>query len=193
MQLGNIMDIDNAIVFATSAHAGQVRKYTGEPYITHPLRVAQILAHHYPNANDSMIAAAILHDTVEDTDATLDDIEANFGAKVRELVYWLSDVSRLEDGNRAKRKAIDLEHPKAPFQAQIIKLADVIDNATTIVRHDEAFAKLYLREKEHLLDAMLPQVKTTDIWQHTSEVLHLSAQTLAHVYESQLSKKSHAL
>lgn len=188
------MDLDNAIVFATSAHAGQVRQYTGEPYIAHPLRVAQILVHHYPNANDNMIAAAILHDTVEDTDATLDDIEANFGAKVRELVYWLSDVSRPEDGNRAQRKAMDLEHiAKAPFQAQIIKLADVIDNATTIVKHDGVFANVYLKEKERILDAMLKQVKTTDIWQHASGVLHLSAQTLAHGFENHLSKKSRAL
>lgn len=144
-----------AQLFATAAHAavGQKRKYTGEPYINHPAEVVGIVR--TVDHTSDMIAAAWLHDVVEDTEVTLDDIEYYFGAKLRELVYWLTDVSKPEDGNRAKRKKIDRYHiASAPSEAQTIKLADLISNTASIVERDPDFAKVYLKEKELLLDAM---------------------------------------
>jgi (p)ppGpp synthase/HD superfamily hydrolase len=136
---------EQAKAFATRNHAaiGQTRKYTGEPYINHPAAVVEIVrcVAHSPE----MIAAAWLHDTVEDTHVTLADIHEEFGPKVATLVEMLTDVSEMSDGNRAIRKAIDRMHTaQASPQAQTIKLADLIDNSDSILAHDPQFARVYL-------------------------------------------------
>lgn len=144
-----------AASFAAAAHGvvGQVRKYTGAPYIEHPAAVASIVRS-VPHTEE-MLAAAWLHDVVEDTPVSLSDIRETFGNKVAELVEWLTDKSRPSDGSRAARKAIDRAHSAAaPAAAQTIKLADLIDNTSSIVSHDPDFAKVYLKEKAALLDVM---------------------------------------
>ena len=146
---------ERARVFATAAHAAvkQVRKYTFEPYIVHPTEVASIVAS-VPHTNE-MLAAAWLHDTVEDTGVSIVDIQKEFGNEVASLVGWLTDVSKPEDGNRAVRKAIDREHTAmAPAAAQTVKLADLIANSRSIMAHDPAFAKIYLEEKRMLLKVL---------------------------------------
>ena len=147
--------VSRARVFATAAHAavGQVRKYTFEPYIVHPAEVAKIVRD--AGGSEAMVAAAWLHDTVEDTGVTIETIRAEFGVEVAELVGWLTDVSRPEHGNRAHRKALDRAHSAAaPAEAQTVKLADLIANTRSIMAHDEAFAKTYLEEKRLLLAVM---------------------------------------
>lgn len=147
--------VERAFIFAVNAHEAikQRRKYTGEPYFMHPVAVASIVSK-VPHT-EGMLAAAMLHDTVEDAGVILIDIERKFGAEVAELVGWLTDISRPEDGNRAARKAIDREHTaRAPAQAKTIKLADLIDNTASIVRHDPAFARVYLKEKAALLEVL---------------------------------------
>ena len=147
--------VERARVFATAAHAavGQVRKYTFEPYIVHPAEVAGIVAT-VPHT-DVMLAAAWLHDTVEDTGVSIVDIQKEFGNEVASLVSWLTDVSEPEQGNRAVRKAIDREHTAmAPAAAQTVKLADLIANSGSILAHDPAFAKVYLEEKRMLLEVL---------------------------------------
>ena len=148
-------NVERARVFATAAHAavGQVRKYTFEPYIVHPTEVASIVAT-VPHT-DVMLAAAWLHDTVEDTGVSIVDIQKEFGNEVASLVGWLTDVSKPEQGNRAVRKAIDREHTAmAPAAAQTVKLADLIANSRSILAHDPAFAKVYLEEKRMLLEVL---------------------------------------
>ncbi len=147
--------VEKARVFATAAHAacGQLRKYTYEPYIVHPAEVVRTVS--TVDHTDEMLAAAWLHDVVEDTGVTIETIRAEFGEQVAELVGWLTDVSRPEQGNRATRKAIDRAHTAmAPAQAQTIKLADLISNTRSIVEHDEKFARTYLEEKRLLLEVM---------------------------------------
>lgn len=147
--------VERARVFATAAHAavGQVRKYTFEPYIVHPAEVAAIVAS-VPHT-EAMLAAAWLHDTVEDTGVTIETVRTEFGSEVAELVGWLTDVSRPEHGNRAHRKALDRAHTaSSPAEAQTVKLADLIANTRSIMVHDEAFAKTYLEEKRLLLAVM---------------------------------------
>ena len=148
-------NVERARVFATAAHAAvkQVRKYTFEPYIVHPTEVASIVAS-VPHTNE-MLAAAYLHDTVEDTGVSIVDIQVEFGNEVASLVGWLTDVSKPEQGNRAVRKAIDREHTAmAPAAAQTVKLADLIANSRSILAHDPAFAKVYLEEKRMLLEVL---------------------------------------
>ncbi len=150
------MNIDfeiRAYAFARQAHEGQVRKYTGDPYILHPISVASIVSK-VPHTKE-MIAAAFLHDVVEDTDTTLDDIRKCFGDQVAMLVESLTNLSRPEDGNRTERKRIDREHlAKASPQAMTIKLADLINNAQSISIHDPKFARSYLAEMRLLLDVL---------------------------------------
>ena len=148
-------NVERARVFATAAHAAvkQVRKYTFEPYIVHPTEVAGIVAT-VPHTNE-MLAAAYLHDTVEDTGVSIVDIQVEFGNEVASLVSWLTDVSKPEQGNRAVRKAIDREHTAmAPAAAQTVKLADLIANSRSILAHDPAFARVYLEEKRMLLEVL---------------------------------------
>jgi (p)ppGpp synthase/HD superfamily hydrolase len=148
--------VRKAQVYAMAAHAavGQKRKYTGEPYIVHPAEVARIVAG-VPGSTPDMVAAAWLHDVVEDTGCTFTDIHMAFGIDIAVLVQWLTDQSTPEDGNRAHRKAIDRAHTaQAPAEAQTIKLADLISNSRSIMAHDPAFAKTYLEEKRLLLAVM---------------------------------------
>lgn len=146
---------ERAREFATRYHASidQRRKYTNEPYITHPAAVVE-LVRSVPHT-EAMICAAWLHDTVEDTPATLEDIEREFGSEIAGLVEMLTDISKPEDGKRSVRKAIDRDHTeKASPQAKTIKLADLIDNTRSIVERDPAFAKVYLSEKALLLEVL---------------------------------------
>lgn len=148
--------VERARIFATAAHyaVGQVRKYTGEPYINHPAEVVGILASS-DAANPEMLAAAWLHDVVEDTQVGICTIRAEFGDCVATLVEGLTDISQPEDGNRKVRKAIDRAHIAGQSPAcKTIKLADLISNTRSIVERDPEFAKVYLAEKRLLLEVL---------------------------------------
>jgi hypothetical protein len=142
--------------FATEAHAraGQVRKYTGEPYIEHP-RAVVALVRSVPH-DEEMLAAAWLHDVVEDTGVRLDTVREHFGAAVAAMVEQLTDVSKPSDGNRAARKAIDREHTARAWpKTKTVKLADLIDNSRSILARDPEFAAVYLSEKRALLPLLV--------------------------------------
>lgn len=145
----------HAKAFATHAHekVGQRRKYTGEPYIGHPAEVVE-LVRSVPHT-EAMIVASWLHDTVEDTDVMLSEIQEVFGAEVASLVEMVTDVSTLADGNRAVRKAIDRDHlQKASPAGKTIKLADLISNSRSILERAPKFAVVYLAEKRLLLEVL---------------------------------------
>lgn len=157
--------------FAEYHHKLQTRKYTGEPYINHPAAVANIVRS-VPHTTE-MLAAAWLHDTVEDTEATLMDVRQKFGDKIADMVDMLTDVSKPSDGNRKARKAIDRAHTaQASPEAKTIKLADLIDNAHNIIERDPEFAKVYLVEKSALLEVLTEgdptlYMKASEIVRHT--------------------------
>ena len=156
--------VDKARYFATAAHAavGQKRKYDGADYIVHPERVAQNVRRY--GGTDYMIAAAYLHDVVEDTDVTMDTITSMFGSVVAKLVSDLTDVSKPGDGNREARKTIDRQNTaNATADAQFIKCADIIDNAYDIADNDPSFWRVYRREMSLLLAEMV-RVKNTPIY-----------------------------
>jgi hypothetical protein len=147
--------VQRARQFAIQAHksVNHHRQYTHEPYSTHLQNVAELVA----SATDEVevLAAAWLHDVVEDTPTTLEDVEAVFGRSVAYLVDCLTDVSKPSDGNRATRKEIDRQHlAKATPEAKTIKLADLIDNCRDICKHNKRFAKVYLKEMGALLQVL---------------------------------------
>jgi hypothetical protein len=144
--------VQRAISFAKEIHQriDHRRKYSNQPYSVHLEQVAKIVA--TVTDDQEMIASAWLHDVVEDTPATLEDVHQEFGSAVAQLVRELTDISKPNDGNREARKAIDREHlSRASERAQTIKLADLIDNCKDISRNDPRFTRVYLKEMKALL------------------------------------------
>jgi NTE family protein len=123
-----------ALAFAAIRHRDQKRKGTdASPYINHPIEVAQILTSVGGVSDADVLRAAVLHDTVEDTDTSADEIEAEFGPKVRRLVDEVSDDKTLP---KATRKQLQIEHaPGLSREAKLIKLADKICNVRDVI-HD---------------------------------------------------------
>lgn len=122
-----------AIDFAAKKHKNQKRKDPeGTPYINHPIGVAHILMFEAGVADIATVIGAVLHDTVEDTDTTLDEIEAIFGEKVRLIVDQVSDDKKLPS---AQRKALQIEHaPHICAEAKLVKMADKIYNLRDLKR-----------------------------------------------------------
>ncbi|MEG5059765.1 bifunctional (p)ppGpp synthetase/guanosine-3',5'-bis(diphosphate) 3'-pyrophosphohydrolase [Microcoleus sp. A2-C5] len=125
--------ICRAFEFARDLHEGQYRK-SGEPYICHPVAVAGILR--YMGGNSVMIAAGFLHDIVEDTDITLEEIEQRFGAEVRQLVEGVTKLSKFNFSSKTERLA---ENFRRMFLAMakdirviVVKLADRLHNMRTL-------------------------------------------------------------
>ena len=166
--------VKKAIWFATLAHGEQKRKYSGEPYVEHPIAVARIIFTLSPTfaTDPSIIAAAILHDVVEDTPATMDSIELFFGLTVAKLVEQVTDISRPEDGNRAFRKAMDRGHlMMATPGGATIKVADLIHNAKSIIRDDKNFARVFIKEMKVTLPILEVQGACEDLLYIANEIV----------------------
>lgn len=151
---------ERALVFAAKAHemrpkkdSNRLRKYTFEPYIVHPISVAARLREYYPD-DERMLAAALLHDVLEDTETEYSDLFFEFGPTVANMVDGLTDVSKGSSEKRAIRKAMDRDHlAEQDYKVQTIKIFDLIDNTVSIVQ-DKKFAKIYLAEKAELLKVL---------------------------------------
>jgi hypothetical protein len=147
--------VHRAQAFATQAHQriNHRRKYTKAPYTDHLSATAKLVG--TVTDEPATLAAAWLHDTVEDTTATIQDLQKQFGEDVAQLVLELTDVSTPSDGNRATRKAIDHKHLAAASpRAKTIKLADLINNCVDITKHDARFGVVFLQEMASLLEVL---------------------------------------
>jgi (p)ppGpp synthase/HD superfamily hydrolase len=148
--------LDRAAEFAWEAHNGQTRKYSGEPYFVHPNRVAHLVARETDDVE--VIAAAYLHDVLEDTDTTAEELYAEFGARVTCFVIELTDQYTREVYpllNRRERKKREADRmADISDEAKLIKRMDIADNTSDIVQNDPSFATVYLKEKAYLLERM---------------------------------------
>jgi RelA/SpoT family (p)ppGpp synthetase len=139
--------ITAAYEFGANAHEGQTRK-TGEPYITHPVAVAQELAEMHLDAQ--AITAAILHDTVEDTEASLEDITEKFGSEVALLVDGVSKLDQIQFRSRAEAQAESFRKMMMAMIEDIrvilVKLADRLHNMQTLGAMPAAKKKRIARE-----------------------------------------------
>ena len=143
-----------AAAFARRAHAGQRRKYTDRPFIFHPARVAGRVAAH-PQATEVMVAAAFLHDVVEDTPHTLEEVSAGFGSDVARLVDELTNPSKGSKAPRLERKQQDRDHlALVSVEAKIIKLVDRIDNLQEMAEAPESFREKYFEESRLLVEVI---------------------------------------
>lgn len=142
-----------AELFATVVHGGQKRKWTGVPYIRHPNEVVFILRGCHDVQCPHTLAAAWLHDTVEDCGTTLVEIERYFGHRVEDYVSSLTCEAQLV-GNRARRKRVYADKVcQSEDEVQLIKCADIISNAKTM-HLGKKFALLWVDEQKYLLDSM---------------------------------------
>ena len=149
--------LDRAIVFAVKAHANTERRGKGYPYIVHPLEAVEIVATMTPD--QELLAAAALHDTVEDTEVTVEQLKAEFGERVASLVADESDVmpegmTEEDSWHQRKQAAID-RLSKASHDAKMVALGDKLSNMRAIARdYDEIGDALWNRfhtndPKEH--------------------------------------------
>lgn len=158
MTRGIMYQAELARQFAENAHAGQVRKYTGQAYIEHPTRVATALIDTLMFSDEqeciNAVQAAFLHDVVEDTDATFEDILDIFGEVTTSYVWFLTKPPDFVE-NRAVRKLLDrarLAHA-LPI-VKFIKILDVMDNAADIEKYDPEFWQTFKYETRLLFDAI---------------------------------------
>ena len=149
--------LDRAIVFAVHAHAGTERRGKGFPYIVHPMEAVAIVS--TMTSDQELLAAAALHDTVEDTDVTVEDLRREFGDRVAALVADESDefedgVSEEDSWHARKQAAID-RLARASHDAKMVALGDKLSNMRAIARdyavQGDAFWNLFhvTDRKEH--------------------------------------------
>ncbi len=156
--------ISRVVAFAKAAHGSQTRKYSADPYIVHPVRVMETCRLY--TGRMALLAAAVIHDVIEDTDCTADDISVFLGSLMDDtvknetlgLVIELTDVYVKKDYpalNRYKRKKKELRRlSRISPDAQTIKYADVLDNAAEIPHSDPVFAGRYLKECLDIIQAL---------------------------------------
>ena len=176
--------IDRAICFATKAHEGVVRKGTDVPYIVHPLEALAIVA--TITSDQELMAAAVLHDVVEDAGINVDDIRREFGQRVADLVDAESDrevpgLSHVESWQNRKQATID-RLAAAGCDTQIVALGDKLSNMRAMARHlhsvgdqlwqrfnekDPARHAWYYRQ----LAASLAPLSDTEAYQEFSELV----------------------
>ncbi len=149
---GSISLMDRAIVFATRAHSGTYRKGTNIPYIVHPIEAAAIVS--TITADPDMIAAAVLHDVVEDTDATVEEIRFFFNDRIARLVEAESENKRKDlppqdTWMTRKMETLEFLRNTADREAKILALADKLSNIRAIHRDQNSVGdKLWERFNE---------------------------------------------
>jgi guanosine-3',5'-bis(diphosphate) 3'-pyrophosphohydrolase len=123
-----------AVKYAADCHTGQFRKgEQGAPYVNHVLEVASLLAEVGGVTDDEVLAAALLHDTVEDTGATFDEVESLFGERVTSIVREVTDDKTLP---KRRRRQLQIDHaPHLSEGATLIKIADKTSNLADITRN----------------------------------------------------------
>lgn len=141
--------VKQALGFARLAHAGQKRKYDGGDYIDHPIEVANILiAHKF--LDEAYLVPAVLHDVLEDTHATEEQIQLNFGTLAARHVEALT----VKSGSRERKKQLKIDKAIAAGPIPVaVKIADIISNISDVALYDPEFASIYLEEKKEALDA----------------------------------------
>jgi (p)ppGpp synthase/HD superfamily hydrolase len=143
-----------ALALATVQHAGQIRKFSGEAYVNHPIRVAQIVLKYKESREiDILRVAALLHDVVEDSDMTIEEISEEFGLHIASIVEELttdSRVSKKEKGNHLCDKTVHMTS-----WALVIKLADRLDNVSDLRHTSKQFRQSYIKETRKIISHLI--------------------------------------
>lgn len=154
--------VTRAAEFAKQKHEDvkQLRKYTDEPYFVHCLAVAERVAK--KTKNPRLISAAFLHDTIEDTKTTYEELVEAFGKIVADLVLELTDVFTHEEfpylNRKVRKQCENIRLGSTSPAAKMIKICDMEDNSKTIVANGKGFTKVFLAEKT----ALMPFLKSAE-------------------------------
>ena len=150
-----------AMHYAAAKHAGQVRKFSGKEYATHPQKVAQIVMNFKKSKNlDVLMAAAHLHDTIEDTDTTFTALQKEFGNLIASLVNELSSDSEMIK-KVGKTKYLTDKMISMSDYALVIKLADRLQNVSDLISGSPKWANKYATETEYILKELEAKRKLT--------------------------------
>ena len=184
------MDLSETLIFikrfADRAHGAQLRKYTGERYIVHPVRVMETVGRY--NADERVLAAALLHDVLEDTPVTPNQMESALlevmqmadAEFVVQRVIELTDIFIKKDfpgvNRRIRKQREVMRLSSTSAEAQTIKYADIIDNVTDIMAQDRDFAHVFVREAHAMLIAMT--VGDSDLRQQAVSVVNTALRSL---------------
>lgn len=148
---------ESALLFATEKHKNQIRKFNGEPYVTHPIRVANTVKEFTSDKN--IIITALLHDTIEDTDTTREEIETNFGIEVANMVCALSNDK--EELKRLGKTAYLTQKMNSLSDLELlVKLADSLDNISDLSHDNEQWSTRYLLQTDIIITCLKnPNIK----------------------------------
>ena len=144
-----------ATEFSALKHQNQKRKDGKTPYVIHPISVAMILSEIGVIEDKEILSAALLHDTIEDTDTTADEIDKEFGSKVRSIVQEPTDNMEL---SYSERKQFQIDHaPNLSMEATLVKIADKISNVTDLINEkpldwDDSRCKEYVDWAEAVIN-----------------------------------------
>jgi guanosine-3',5'-bis(diphosphate) 3'-pyrophosphohydrolase len=167
----NVRPLLEAVAYAARAHQGKVRKDGATPYVSHVFRVCLVLRHVFGIDDRQALTAAVLHDTVEDTDTDFDDLQGTFDEEVAGWVAALSKDKRLPEEQRERAYAEALA--RAPWQVKACKLADVYDNVMDSLRSEPHQREHVLKRAHYYLDALradLPEPVRRP-WEMVAELL----------------------
>ena len=139
------MELEKALLFATEKHKLQKRKFNGEPYVNHCIRVSNLVKA-YSN-NNILIISALLHDTIEDTDTTYDELQNEFGKQVADIVLSLTNDEN-ELATLGKTEYLAQKINKLTCDELLIKLADRLDNLADLSDND--WSKQYAKQTKYV-------------------------------------------
>jgi len=152
--------VEKALKFATNAHAGQYRKYTGEPYVNHPIAVCNLVSD-FTDDKD-ILAAALLHDTMEDCEVTYEDINSEFGKRVADMVKELTN-DKEEISKKGKVDYMVNKLNKMSEPCFLIKMCDILNNMSSTINVKQATTyKKILDKTKNLVDYYKPWIYSID-------------------------------
>ena len=166
-----------AAAFAARVHRHQLRKDGETPYVSHPYRVCLIVRHVFGIEDATVLAAALLHDTIEDTSTDYDDIAEEFGTDVADWVSALTKEMRLPEAEREEKYHAALT--ASPWPVCVCKLADIYDNLTDSVTFDTKHRKKTVRRSKEYLAVLKPGLPA-----EAAKAFELTAARLAEVKKS---------
>ena len=177
--------LDHAIIFATKAHSGTPRKGTNVPYIVHPIEAAAIVS--AMTDDEEVIAAAVLHDVIEDTEATREDLLARFGRRITDLVMNESEDKRRNlpaalTWKTRKQETITFLETEADTDAKMLALADKLANLRAIYRDqciigDKVWERFNEKDKNmhawmyRSIAAALEELRDHPMWQEYNRLV----------------------
>ena len=155
--------------FARKKHAGQIRNFSNEPYFNHVKRVSEnIRKYKKSHKSEELVAAAFLHDTLENTNTTYEEIEEKFGRLVASLVEEMTnDKKEISHSNKKRYLASKLSDTKKMSSWGLcLKLSDRLDNISDLNITSPEFKKKYIEETEYIIDTLEKKRELTETQKH---------------------------